>query len=150
MTDGEKRKSLRLRRSFNGLFLGGALFASPPAAAQIVQGTPNFGSGTVYREDPATALGRYLRMVTASPRNLEALTGAGNAALQVGDAQAAIGFYARAESIAPRNGRIKAGLGSALVQLNQEAAAMRYFEEAVSLGVPEADIASVTVMNETM
>ena len=125
--------------------LGAALLASSaPVVAQIPQVTPSyggFGSG-VYREDPASALSRYLRMVTANPRNLEALTGAGRAALQVGDAQAAIGFYARAEAIAPRNGRVKAGLGSALVLLNQEQAALRYFDDAIDLGVPEADIAS--------
>ena len=116
-----------------------AAFGMPALAAQV---TPNFGSSGTYREDPASALARYLRMVTANPRDLEALTGAGRAALQVGDAQAAIGFYARAEALAPRNGRVKAGLGSALVLLNQEQAALRYFDEATDLGVPEADIAS--------
>ena len=122
--------------------VGAALIAlSAPASSQNFQIPQNFGSG-VYREDPASALGRYLRVITANPRDLEALTGAGRAALQVGDAQAAIGFYARAEAISPRNGRIKAGLGSALVLLNQEQAALKYFDEAVSLGVPEADVAS--------
>jgi tetratricopeptide (TPR) repeat protein len=83
------------------------------------------------------ALARYLRVITASPRNLDALTGAGRAALQVGDAQAAIGFFARAEQISPKNGRVKAGLGSALVLLHQEQAALRYFDDATQLGVPE-------------
>ena len=131
-------------RSLGGrLCLGVAAAAlAAPVIAQSFQVPPNFGSGGVYREDPASALARYLRMVTASPRNLEALTGAGRAALDVGDPQAAIGFYARAEAISPRNGRIKAGLGSALVLLNQEQAALRYFEEAINFGVPEADIAS--------
>ena len=138
---------MKLRALRRGLWLGAALGGlSAPVAAQVVQGTPgteiNFGSNGVYREDPATALGRYLRVITANPRNLDALTGAGRAALEVGDAQAAIGFYARAEAIAPRNGRVKAGLGSALVLLNQEQAALGYFEDAVRLGVPEADIAS--------
>ncbi len=124
------------------VWLYGVALASFSAGSAAAQVTPNFGSSGLYREDPASALARYLRMVTANPRNLEALTGAGRAALDVGDAQAAIGFYARAEAIAPRNGRVKAGLGSALVLLNQEQAALKYFEEAVSLGVPEADIAS--------
>lgn len=116
--------------------------ASGPALAQGTAAPPSFGSPTLYREDPASALARYLRLLTASPRNLEALTGAGRAALDVGDAQAAIGFFARAEEIAPRNGRIKAGLGSALVIMQQPAAALRYFNDATDLGVPEADIAS--------
>lgn len=129
----------RLRKAW----LYGAATAAVYSVATIAsaQTTPNFGSG-LYREDAASALARYLRMVTANPRDLEALTGAGRAALDVGDAQAAIGFYARAEALAPRNGRVKAGLGSALVLLNQEQAALKYFDEATDLGVPETDIAS--------
>lgn len=119
----------------------------PAARGQFGQGqfgqtVPNFGGSIPYREDPASALARYLRIITANPHDLEALTGAGRAALEVGDARAAIGFYARAEAIAPRNGRIKAGIGSALVLLNQEQAALRYFDDATNLGVPEADVAS--------
>ena len=136
---------MTFRANRRGLWLGAALASvTAPVAAQIPQATPGtgFGSAGVYREDPATALGRYLRVITANPRNLDALTGAGRAALQVGDAQAAIGFYARAEQISPRNGRVKAGLGSALVLLNQEQAALRYFDDATNLGIAEADIAS--------
>lgn len=136
---------MTFRAKRRGLLLGAVLVGlTAPVAAQTPQATPGagFGSAGIYREDPATALARYLRVITASPRNLDALTGAGRAALQVGDAQAAIGFYARAEQISPRNGRVKAGLGSALVLLNQEQAALRYFDDATNLGIPEADIAS--------
>lgn len=145
MTFRAKRRGLWLGGPRPGLWLGAVLAGvTAPATAQILQATPGtgFGSAGVYREDAATALGRYLRVITASPRNLDALIGAGRAALQVGDAQAAIGFYARAEQISPRNGRVKAGLGSALVLLNQEQAALRYFDDATNLGINEAEIAS--------
>jgi Flp pilus assembly protein TadD len=80
-------------------------------------------------------------VLASDPTDLEALSGAGAAALAVGDADAAINFYSRAERVAPRDGRIKAGLGSALIQKEQPAAALRLFGDAVDLGVPIASIA---------
>jgi Flp pilus assembly protein TadD len=94
------------------------------------------------RHDPVEALSRYLRALSASPNDLEALTGAGRAALDIGDPRAAVGFYARAEEIAPRNGRVKAGLGSAMVQMENAKAALKLFDEAVDLGVPPHEVAS--------
>jgi Flp pilus assembly protein TadD len=94
------------------------------------------------RRDPAEALSRYLRVLSARPRDLEALVGAGRAALDIGDPSAAIGFYARAEEIAPREPRVKAGLGSAMVQMENAGAALRLFDDAILLGVEEAEIAS--------
>src|SRR5262249_43168434 len=92
--------------------------------------------------DPAEALARYLRVLDQNPRDLDALTGAGRAALDIGDPNAAVSFYARAEELSPQDGKIKAGLGSAMVQLVQPRAALRLFEDAVQKGVPVADIAS--------
>jgi Flp pilus assembly protein TadD len=80
-------------------------------------------------------------VLARDPGDLEALSGAGSAALAVGDADAAINFYVRAEKIAPRDGRIKAGLGSALVQKEQPRAALRLFDNATDLGVSPLDIA---------
>jgi tetratricopeptide (TPR) repeat protein/cell division septation protein DedD len=95
----------------------------------------------VARRDPAEALGRFLRVLSTRPKDLEALTGAGQAALDIGDPSAAIGFYARAEEIAPRNGRVKAGLGTAMLQMENAKAALRLFDDAVDLGVPPGDVA---------
>ncbi len=92
--------------------------------------------------DPAEALARYLRVLAQHPRDLDALTGAGRAALDIGDPNAAVSFFARAEELSPRDGRIKAGLGSAMVQLVQPRSALRLFEEAVELGAPVTDLAS--------
>ncbi len=93
------------------------------------------------RGDPAEALARYLRVLARDPGDLEALTGAGTAALAVGDADAAINFFVRAEKISPRDGRVKAGLGSALIQKEQPRAALRLFDSAIDLGIPAVDVA---------
>jgi tetratricopeptide (TPR) repeat protein len=93
------------------------------------------------RNDPAEALGRYLRVLARNPGDLEALLGAGDAALAVGDADAAINFYSRAEKIAPRDGKTKAGLASALVQKEQPRPALKMFDDAVDLGVSPVAIA---------
>ncbi|WP_235399029.1 SPOR domain-containing protein [Sphingomonas sp. SRS2] len=93
------------------------------------------------RGDPAEALARYLRVLARDPGDLDALAGAGSAALAVGDADAAINFYVRAEKISPRDGRVKAGLGSALVQKEQPRAALRLFNNATDLGVAPYEVA---------
>lgn len=124
--------------SVRALGLGAAalLLHAAPAAPAAAQST--FGAFT---EEPSAALARHLRALVANPRNLDALRGAGRAALEVGDTDAALGFFARAEEVAPRDGRTKAGLGSAFTMLRQPSAALRYFGDAVSLGVPVLDIA---------
>ena len=80
-------------------------------------------------------------MLATRPRDLTALVGAGNAAVELGDFSAGLAFFGRAEEVDPRNGRVKAGLASALAQTEQPGAALKLFDEAVSLGVPEAEIA---------
>ena len=90
---------------------------------------------------PVSRLGRYIRLLAGSPRDVEALLGAGQASLDLGDANAALGFFARAEEASPSNGRAKAGLGSALVMSERPDEALKLFADAVSLGVPEAEVA---------
>jgi Flp pilus assembly protein TadD len=93
------------------------------------------------QENPGDALSRNLKTLAANPKSVDALTGAGRAALAVGDAQAALGFLARAEEESPRDGRIKMWIASALVQLEQPHAALKFFKDAAELGVPEAELA---------
>ena len=107
-----------------------------PASAQMVQRIPGLNAN-----DPVDSLSMHLRTLAANPRNLFALLGAGQAAIDVGDPNAALGFFARADEIDPRSGKAKAGLASALVMLEKPDDAIRLFGEAVSLGVAEADIA---------
>lgn len=128
-----KLSNIAVCRSLAVALATAAIFPAIPVAAQLVQSTdPN---GAVDR------LGRYIRVLAATPRDLEALLGAGQAALDVGDPNAALGFFARAEDVAPTNGRVKAGLGSSLVMIERPDDALRLFAEAVALGVPEASIA---------
>ena len=107
-----------------------------PVSAQMVQRIPGLSAN-----DPADSLSMHLRTLAANPRNLFALLGAGQAAIDVGDPNAALGFFARADEIDPRSGKAKAGLASALVMLEKPDDAIRLFGEAISLGVAETDIA---------
>jgi hypothetical protein len=106
------------------------------ATAQMVQPIPG-----VTANDPVDTLSMHLRTLAANPRNLSALLGAGQAAIDVGDPNAALGFFARADEIDPRSGKAKAGLASALVMLEKPDDALRLFGEAVSLGVPDGEVA---------
>lgn len=119
------------------LFLVGSVAgAGSPSLAQtpqLVQSIPDANS-------PVERLGRYIRVLASNPRDLDALLGAGQAALDVGDANAALGFFARAEDVSPSSGRVKAGLGSSLVMIERPDDALRLFAEAVSLGVPESAV----------
>lgn len=92
--------------------------------------------------DQPEALSRYLRILAAKPDNVEALVGAGKAALAVGDMNAAAGFLARADALDPKNGQVKAGLASTMLEKGDARAALRLFGEAVELGVPLASIAA--------
>jgi Flp pilus assembly protein TadD len=86
-------------------------------------------------------LAGYLRTLSSDPRNLNALLGAGRAALDAGDPNAALGFFSRASQVDPRNGRAKAGLASSLVMLERPDEALKFFNEATQLGVDETEIA---------
>lgn len=128
-----------LRRPFliAMLAVASASGAWSPSTAQstlLVQPIPD-------SNDPIEGLARNIRILAGSPRDLNALLGAGQAALDVGDANAALGFFARAEQVSPSSGRVKAGLGSSLVMIERPDDALRLFGEAVSLGVAESDVA---------
>lgn len=114
------------------------------AAAQYIGGgapppPPPPAAGT--RETPETALARNVRILAGSPRNYEALVGAGQAALNLGDAQAAAGFFGRAEEVHPTSWVPKIGQGAALVHLLEPQAALRAFDQAQRLGATQGSIA---------
>jgi Flp pilus assembly protein TadD len=129
-----------MRHWKRGALLGFAVLGAGvlPAGGSATAAQP---STSWPQETPGDALSRNLKALVASPHSVDALTGAGRAALAVGDAQAALGFLARAEDESPRDGRIKMWIGSALVQLEQPHAALKFFKDAGDLGVPEAEIA---------
>lgn len=125
-----------LRHKFSLVFGVAVGTLAMPVNAQMVQPIPG-----VTAPDPINTLSVHLRTLAANPRNLFALLGAGQAAIDVGDPNAALGFFARAEEIDPRSGKAKAGLAAALVMLEKPDDALRVFGEALSLGVSDDDVA---------
>ncbi|CAN5147797.1 hypothetical protein BH09PSE3_BH09PSE3_25670 [soil metagenome] len=130
-----------------------AVAVSVSAGAQTIGNVPTIGNARpimpqagiparIGAADPADMLSMHLRTLAVAPRSLSALLGAGESALAVGDPNAALGFYARAEQVDPRSGKAKAGLASALVMLERADDALPLFAQAVSLGIPEAEVAS--------
>ena len=109
-----------------GLALGGM-----PSAA-FAQAVP------VYAETPADALARNIRILADSPKDFNALVGAGKAALQLGDAQSAAGFFGRAEEVWPSSPVPKAGMGAALAGSGEPSDALVYFSQAQRLGASVA------------
>ena len=137
------------------LALVAALAALPAAAARQDEELPpveaqqqaaadglQLAQQAAQRGDSAEALSRYLRILATTPDNMQALIGAGQAALAVGDTNAAAGFFSRADTLDPKNGQVKAGLADTMLANGNARAALRLFNEAVSLGVNQADIAA--------
>lgn len=118
------------------LALAASLSVSAPAGAQaasapqiskpVVQPVPVKSAGMRLND----ALGRLAR----NPQDVDALTEAGRASLDLGDGQAAIGFYRRALALQPDNARIKAGLASAHVLSEDPFTAIELFDEAEKAG----------------
>src|SRR5688500_16670291 len=111
-------------------FVGLALAAaSVPVSAQMA-----------WREPPAAALDRHIRVLARSPKDFLALIGAGKAALELGDTHAAVGFFGRADEVFPRSPLPQAGMGAAMVSDGDAYGAMRYFARAAQLGATAAMI----------
>jgi Flp pilus assembly protein TadD len=124
------------------LLAAGTVFAT---GAQAQSGRPvHFPAGAVVQSlvpDGGAELRRHLTTLADNPRNLDALIGAGRAAIDGGDSQAALTFFSRAAEVAPRDPRVKAGMGSVLVRMERGRPALNLFAEAVALGAPVVEIA---------
>ncbi|BAI97618.1 hypothetical protein Sj15T_20470 [Sphingobium sp. TA15] len=94
------------------------------------------------RPSSAENLNNHLARLASNPRDVTALIGAGEAALDMDDARAAAGFFARADTLAPNNGKVKAGLGRVMLKNQNPAEALRLFDQATRLGFPEATLLS--------
>jgi len=131
--------------TMRGIRLGLALTAAGAiAAAAAAQQPARVPPGAVVQptgRDNGAELRRHLTILADNPRSLDALIGAGRAALQTGDAAAALSFFGRADELAPRNARVRAGMASSLVQLGRARAALQLFAEAVAFGAPAVEIA---------
>jgi tetratricopeptide (TPR) repeat protein len=107
----------------------GTIAVVAPAHAQVA-----------YAESPSDALTRNVKVLGSSPRNFDALIGAGRAALALGDTQAAAGFFGRAEEVWPASPLPKAGMGAAMALSGEGSGALQYFARAVRLGATQSMI----------
>lgn len=114
-----------------------ALTASLPFAAQAQS-----DQAQLTRPLGAADLNSNLARLAANPRDMNALIGAGEAALALDDPRAAAGFFARADAVQSGNGRVKAGLGRVMLKLQNPAEALRQFNEATRLGYSETGVLS--------
>ncbi|WP_022683093.1 tetratricopeptide repeat protein [Sphingobium bisphenolivorans] len=108
----------------------------------LLAGTAQAQPGQVQaiRPSGAESLNRHLARLASNPRDIEALIGAGEAALTLDDTRAAAGFFARADTLQPNNARVKAGLGRVMLNNQNPAEALRMFDQAVRAGLPETTI----------
>jgi Flp pilus assembly protein TadD len=114
---------LGLLRASAAAFLSlGVTIVASPASAQVAA------------ETPGAALSRYIRVLAASPRDFNALIGAGRSALELGDVQAAAGFFGRAEEVNANAPAAKIGLGAAMAHMGDADGAIFYFDQAAKLG----------------
>jgi Flp pilus assembly protein TadD len=111
--------------------VGLALAASSMKAG--AQGVPE-PSTVTSADNPSDALSRHLRVLAVSPRNFQALIGAGQAALALGDTQSAAGFFGRADEVWPSSPLPHVGMGAATALDGDAAGALIHFNRAARLG----------------
>jgi Flp pilus assembly protein TadD len=128
------------------LALSGGVSASaqslPVVSHPVVQPLPSENGAGNTATDPARMLSNALGRVGRNPRDGEALTEAGNAALTMGDANAAAGFYARANQILPGNPKVAAGWAEAKMRGDDPIGAIPLYDEAAQGGALTGDLLS--------
>jgi tetratricopeptide (TPR) repeat protein len=141
--------SVGFRRGLSLAAMGIVFATSSVRAQEMDAGDPqpraNLPPGAIVQpldNGPGAELRRNLVALANNPRSLDALIGAGRAAIAMGDAEASLGFYARADEIDPSNARVKAGMATALVRMERADQALPLFARAIALGAPEAEIAA--------
>ncbi len=121
-----------MKRNFGMMAVALALlpFGLPSAAraqsGEVVQSVPS--AAAVER------LNSNLARLSRTPQDVDALLGAGQAALDLGDVQAANGFFTRANLVNPRLGAAKLGLAVVELALKQPQDAATNFDAADALG----------------
>ena len=130
-----------MRRGLLPLALG-SIWIAPGALAQDRSALPPGAVVQPLANGASNDLNRYLTALAQNPRSVEALNGAGAAALDMGDANAAYNFFTRALDADPSSGRAKAGMAQALARQERASEALPLFAEAVQMGTPEAEIAA--------
>lgn len=114
------------------------------AVGTVLAGVPATADAQTYvggrGESPADALARNMKILGSSPRNFDALIGAGRASLALGDGQAAAGFFGRAEEVWPASPLPQAGMGAALALEGDGNGALQYFARATQRGALQSTI----------
>jgi Flp pilus assembly protein TadD len=129
-----------LRRGLQ-LLATGSLLATAAAAQDRPTNVPPGAIVQPLTRDDGSELRGYLTALAENPRSVDAMVGAGRAAMRMGDVEAALTFFGRADGLSPRDARVKAGMAAGLLQMGQPQAALSLFAEAVALGAPEVEIA---------
>lgn len=122
-----KGHSSRARLAASCIVLAAAVVAASPARATLA-------------ESAGDALARNVRLLASSPKDFDALIGAGRAALAMGDTQSAAGFFGRAEEVWPASPLPQAGMGAALAQDGDPRGALSYFDRAMQRGATQSMI----------
>lgn len=129
-----------IRRGILSLALG-SVWIAPGALAQDRSALPPGAVVQPLDSGAGSALRGYLATITQNPRDVNALNGAGAAALDMGDPNAAFNFFTRAADADPSSARAKAGMAQSLVRMERASEALPLFTEAARMGMPEAQMA---------
>ena len=121
----------RVRLAALILTFAGSFLLVSPAQAQVG-----------YPESATDALTRNVKVLGSSPKNFDALIGAGRAALALGDTMAAAGFFGRAQEVWPASPLPQAGMGAAMALGGEASGALQYFARAVQRGATQSMIGS--------
>lgn len=126
------------------VLLAGAIvaFCAVPAHAQLKTSPPVSGLMVAPPTPDADALAAEMRVLAKNPKDVEALTRAGELTLKLGDPTAAANLFARAEDIRPNSPRLKAGEAAVLVHLQRPGEALRLFQQAEKMGANPASFAA--------
>ncbi|MGN6375659.1 MAG: SPOR domain-containing protein [Sphingomonas sp.] len=123
--------------------LGGTARAQTQPAAQSPRANPPVSGLMIAPPTPdADALAAEMRVLASDPKNVEALTKAGELTLKLGDPTAAANLFARAEKVQPNNPTLKADEAAVLVHMERPGEALRLFGQAEKMGADPQSFAA--------
>ncbi|HEY1144508.1 MAG TPA: hypothetical protein VGE68_10835 [Sphingomicrobium sp.] len=108
----------------------------------VLAWSPARADGAAGAESASDALARNIRVLGTSPKDFDALIGAGRAALAMGDTQAAGGFFGRADEVWPASPLPQAGMGAAMTLNDDPSGALPFFDRAIQRGATQSMIGS--------
>lgn len=118
-----------------------AQMTATPQSGGDVQNSANIRTKAELHETAAAQLSDALNRIAQYSRDVNALTDAGFASLQLDDPRAAMGFFGRAETIDANNPYVIAGQGAVLTMTEQPQLALEKLNLAEARGIPLTTIA---------